>query len=295
MTIKAALVAALLLAAAGVARSDDRNFEQKVVAQPNGSVEISNVAGSLDIVGWDRSEVEVKGTIGEGVERVDVSGSGGRSYVKVIVRKHSDDGEAELTVNVPKGSEVDATTVSADLTTKGLQGRQRLSTVSGEVAAEIVGADSQVKSVSGDIVLRGTQQPADLRMSTVSGNLRLERGAGEVEATSISGDVFLEVSPARNVRLHSTSGSLDFRGELSSGATVEAETVSGAVNLNARAKAGYEYELKSFAGEISRCFAKEPEQTEPHVPGSRLDGTLGQGDGHVTAKSMSGEIIICNK
>ena len=167
--------------------------------------------------------------------------------------------------------------------------------MSGLVSAEIGGADSQVKSVSGDIALRGTQQPTDLRMSTVSGNLRLEGGAGEVEATSISGDVHLEVRSARNVRLHSTSGDLEFRGELSSGATVEAETVSGTVNLNARGKAGYDYELKSFAGEISSCFGKEPEHTEPHVPGSRLDGTVGQGDGHVRAKSMSGDIIICNE
>lgn len=295
MRIKTAILAALSIAAAGEVRSDDRNFEQKVAADANGSVEISNVAGMLDIVGWDRPEVEVKGMIGEGVERVEVSSSGGRSYVKVILRNHTDDGDAELTVSVPKGSEVNATTVSADLTTKRLQGRQRLSTVSGLVSAEIGGADSQVKSVSGDIALRGTQQPADLRMSTVSGNLRLEGGAGEVEATSISGDVHLEVRSARNVRLHSTSGDLEFRGELSSGATVEAETVSGTVNLNARGKAGYDYELKSFAGEISSCFGKEAEHTEPHVPGSRLDGTVGQGDGHVRAKSMSGDIIICNE
>lgn len=295
MTIKTAILTALLIAAAGEARSDDRSFEQKVAAQANGSVEISSIAGLLEIVGWDRPEVEVKGMIGEGVERVEVSGSGARSIVKVIVGNHSDDGEAQLTVNVPKGSEVNATTVSADLTTKRLQGRQRLSTVSGTVAAEVAGADSQVKSVTGDIVLRGTQQPADLRMSTVSGSLRLERGAGEVDATSTSGDVHLEVSPARNVRLHSTSGDLEFRGELSSGATVEAETVSGTVNLNARGKAGYDYELKSFAGEISSCFGKSPEQTEPHVPGSRLGGTLGSGDGQVRAKTMSGDIIICNE
>jgi DUF4097 and DUF4098 domain-containing protein YvlB len=295
MNMKIIVLAGLLAATAAREAKADRDFEQKVAASASGSVEISNVAGALDINGWDRAEVEVKGQLGDGVERVDVSGSPSRVYVKVFMKKNSRDGEAHLSISVPKGSELTATAVSADIDSKGVLGRQRLTAVSGGIAAEVAGSDSQMKTVSGDIQLRGTQQPMDLRLSTVSGSLRLERGAGGVEATSVSGDVNLDVNPARNVRLHSTSGSLEFHGQLLEGASLEAETVSGEVSLSARGKRGYEYELTSFAGDIGNCFGMKAERTEPYGPGSRLNGTLGEGNARVRAKSMSGNLNICDK
>jgi DUF4097 and DUF4098 domain-containing protein YvlB len=293
MNIRILILAGALVACAAQARAMDRNFEEKVAAAPNGSIEISNVAGSLDIQGWDRPEVEVKGEIGEGVERVDVKSSDGRTYVKVVVKKSTRDGEAQLTINVPKGSEVNASAVSADIDSKGVTGRQRLTTVSGEISAEVA-ATSQVKSVSGDIVLRSSQQPAELRLSTVSGNLRVERGAGDVEATSVSGDISLQVNPARTVRLHSTSGGLEFEGQLSKDGSLEAETVSGEVGLHVAGR--YDYEVTSFAGEIESCLGKKPERAQPYGPGSRLDGSLGEGGGgRVRVKSMSGDINLCDK
>jgi DUF4097 and DUF4098 domain-containing protein YvlB len=296
MNIKYLIIAGLLgTAAAGKAHAADRDFEQKIAASANGTVEISNVAGSLDISGWDRAEVAVQGQLGDGVERVDVTGSASRIYVKVILKRSAHDGDASLTISVPKGSEVSASAVSASIDSKGVVGRQRLTTVSGSIAAEIDRADSQMKTVSGDIELRGTQQPMDLRLSTVSGSLRVERGAGEVEATSVSGDVNLDVNPAHSVRLHSTSGDLEFTGQLTKGGSLEAETVSGEVSLHARAQAGYEYEASSFAGDIDSCFGKKPERTEPHGPGSRLNGTVGDASGRVRVKSMSGDISICDK
>lgn len=295
MTSRTLLLTALLATAGGTAQADDRTIEQKVAADANGSVEISNVAGVLDISGWDRAEVEVRGELGEGVERVEVNGGGARTYIKVITRRNADDGEAHLSISVPKGSELSASAVSADIDSKRIQGRQRLTTVSGDIQAELAGADSQVKSVSGDILLRGAQKPADLRVNTVSGNVRLERAAGEVDATSISGDVSVDMNPATGVRLHSTSGNLTFKGQLDSSASLEAETVSGEVVLGVSSKAGYEYEVLSFSGDIENCFGKAAERTEPHGPGSRLNGKVGDGGGRVRVKSLSGNVKICDK
>lgn len=284
---------ALVVGASTWAQAYDRDFEQKVAADASGVVEISNVAGSLDITGWDRAEVEVRGTVGDGVDKVEVSGGGSRTYVKVITRRNTNDGEAHLQINVPKGSEVTATAVSADIASKRVTGRQRLTTVSGGIQAEIAGADSQVKSVSGDIHLQGSRQPADVRLSTVSGDLRLERAAGDVDATSVSGNVNVEVNPAKSVRLHSTAGDLTFTGQLAQNGSLDAETVSGEVKL--AAEGGYEYEALTFSGEIESCFGKQPERTSPHGPGSRLNGRLGEGGGRVRVKAMSGDINLCNK
>ncbi len=60
-------------------------FEQRLPVQPHGTVEISNVAGRIDVQGWDNPEVEVRGDIGEGVEKVDFNTDHGHTVIKVRV------------------------------------------------------------------------------------------------------------------------------------------------------------------------------------------------------------------
>ena len=60
----------IALSLAAFAGSD--SIDRKVAADATGEVVISNVAGTIDVRGWDRNEVKVTGTLGRGVERVDV-------------------------------------------------------------------------------------------------------------------------------------------------------------------------------------------------------------------------------
>jgi DUF4097 and DUF4098 domain-containing protein YvlB len=295
MLISPLAAGALLLALSATGSAAERAFDRTVAAEPGGSVEISNVSGKLTITGWDRAEVSVHGVLDSGVERVDVSTDKGRTAIRVVLPSMSFlDSDADLEVHVPKRSEVQATTVSADLATSQLLGPQRLKTVSGELHAELAAADFEAKSVSGDLHLRGNAQPADVRVSSVSGAITLDRGAGDVEAASVSGDVRLEVDPARGVRMHSTSGDLTFRGNLTDAATLEAETVSGEVTLRSHSQAGYEYEASSFSGDIANCLGGSAGSTSRHGPGTRLSGTTGDGKARLRAKSMSGDIRICD-
>ena len=79
-------------------------------------------------------------TLGRGVERVDVDSSKGRTVIKVVLpRGSSHDGDADIEVSVPKGSSVEVSAVSADVSSHGVLGTQRLKSVSGEVTADISG------------------------------------------------------------------------------------------------------------------------------------------------------------
>ncbi len=288
-------IAAALLLAGTACHAAGRTFDRTVAADPHGTVEISSVSGKLRIIGWDKPEVAVHALLDAGVERVDVHTDKDRTVIKVVVPRMSfRDADAALEVHVPKESEVQATAVSADLTSSQVLGPQSLKTVSGELRAELT-ADFEAKTVSGDMRLRGTRKPAEVRVSTVSGDITLDRAAGEVEATSVSGDVRLEVDPARGIRMHSTSGDLTFRGVLTHDATLEAETVSGDVSLHSGGQAGYEYEVSSFSGDIGNCFGRDAESTSRYGPGTRLSGTLGEGKARLRVKSMSGDVDICDR
>jgi DUF4097 and DUF4098 domain-containing protein YvlB len=285
----------LLVASAASTASGDTTFDRQVPAQPRGVVEVSNVTGAIEVSGWDRSEVSVHADLDTGVERVELNSDGPRTTIKVILpHASSHGGEARLKVKIPKDSELDVSAVNADLTTTGVLGVQHLSAVSGNITAELAGADVELKTVSGDLRLKGHGQPARLHVSTVSGDIHLEHGAGELEASTVNGTLIVSLDSARGVRARTTSGDLRFEGKLTRGASFEASTVSGDLNVRASADGGYAYEVSSFSGEITDCFNVSPEHVK-YGPGSRLEGTRGEGAGHVRLKTMSGDVQLCDR
>jgi DUF4097 and DUF4098 domain-containing protein YvlB len=295
MSIRQPLILSLLLAAASVAHAD-QDFQQTVKADPRGSVRVSNVAGKVNVVGWDRPEVEVKAHLEGNVERVDVSSDKGRTTIKVILPNSSwrGSGEADLQIRIPQQSDLDVSAVSADVDTQRVLGPQRLTTVSGDIRAEFA-KNFEGKTVSGDLRLKGQSEAGDVRVSSVSGDVYLDRGGGDVEVTSVSGDLLLDVASVTSVRTRTTSGDLSLRGALARDGTVEAETISGEVTVRVKPQAGFQYEATSFSGTIGNCFGRHAENTSAHGPGTRLNGTAGEGRGRVRVKSMSGDVAICDR
>jgi len=180
MRIGLGLAGALLmqLGATTASAASHQIFDRQVPAQPRGVVEISNVTGNIEVSGWDRTEVSVHAELVGGAEGVDVSSEGGHTSIKVRTPAFSGHGGARLQVKIPKGSELDVSAVNADISTSGVLGVQRLSAVSGKISAEIAGADTELKTVSGSVQVKGHGQPARLRASTVSGDVHLEHGGG---------------------------------------------------------------------------------------------------------------------
>jgi DUF4097 and DUF4098 domain-containing protein YvlB len=292
--MRAALAVLVTMLAAATAAAADRTFEQRVPADPDGRVSISNVSGSVRVTGWDRKEVEVKATLGSDVTRVEVTTEKGRTAIRVVLPRNTRRGDADMTVFLPRDSDLEVSLVSADLTSRDMRGEQRLRTVSGDVSAELGQGDVEIKTVSGDATLRGSDKPLDLRITTVSGDVTVENAAGELDATSVSGDIRAELDPARSVHVRTTSGDFVFKGRLERDASLNAESISGELYIEAAAKQGYRYEVSSFSGGIENCFGADAERTSRYGPGSRLSGARGAGQGEIRLKTMSGDIDLCD-
>src|SRR5271170_2967845 len=114
------LAGALMALAIGTVAHAATTIDEHRPANSQGSVEIINVAGSIEIQGWDKPEVAVSGTIGKNVERVDVTSDGDRTSIHVLHRSEhflgfGSDGDARLLVHVPVNSSISASLVSSDL------------------------------------------------------------------------------------------------------------------------------------------------------------------------------------
>jgi hypothetical protein len=157
----------------------DKPITERVPADAKGAVEISNLAGSVEVSGWDRAEVEVTGKVEDGVERVDVHSSGSRTSVTVVLRPGpTHGGDAHLSIHVPMASAVTATLVSSDFKLLGVRGEVKVQTVSGNISGD-VGGDVHASTVSGSVQLIANDARR-MEIKTISGDMRVSGGGGEV-------------------------------------------------------------------------------------------------------------------
>ena len=274
-------------------------FEQRLPVQPHGMVEISNVAGRIEVQGWDNPEVEVRGDIGEGVEKVDFATDHGHTIIKVRVPNHSfHSASADLRIRVPRDSELDISGVSSEVVVANVEGELMAKTVSGNVRADVFGRDTEIKTVSGDVAMRGNEKgEGEMHITTISGNIRVDRAGGDLEATTVSGDMTLRLSPSRSIRLRSTSGDIGLEGKLTKGGNIDAETVSGELTVRASHEGGLDYQVNTFSGDIKNCMGLDSERVSKYGPGRRLNGTRGEGadQARIRLKTMSGDVELCDK
>lgn len=295
-----ATLAASLALAVGAAHA--ATFQQQVAADPRGEVDVSNISGSIVISGWDKSAVAVTADLPSDTQRIKVTSAHGRISVCVAYNDSSScnspgffEGRSSvrLELHVPRGSELEVSGVSADITSTGIAGSQHLNTVSGDIDAELGSGDDEVNSVSGDINLHGSGEDGTLHVASVSGDLSVVNVAGELDARTVNGKLRAGLSPARFVRLNTTSGDVDLTARLTSGGTIDTETVSGGQTLEVSAPAGYSYEVKAFSGDIKDCFGQQSVRSE-YGPGNHLDGTRGGGNGHIRVHTLSGDVSLCD-
>jgi DUF4097 and DUF4098 domain-containing protein YvlB len=270
-------------------------IEQRLAANPQGSVEIINVAGSIEIQGWDRSEVEVSGTAGKDVERVDLSGDGGRITVRVVQRSQHSFGAAEetrLLIHVPANSAISASLVSAELTIAGVKGEAQLQTISGDMSGE-VGGDVRANAISGNIHLTANSAK-NIEIKSISGDIGLTGGDAATEVTTVSGDAKMSLGAPSRLRFKTVSGSFSAAFIVSNDAQIDAESVSGNIKLDFPTAPAADFDIQTLSGEITNCFG--PKAIEPrHGPGSRLTFKTGDTHARIQITTKSGDVRLCAK
>jgi DUF4097 and DUF4098 domain-containing protein YvlB len=287
---------ALLVATLPLAVLAGTPIDKRTTADPAGTVEISNTAGSVLVTGWDRNEVEVTGELGKGTERLEFTKSDKITRIKVVLpsRSHNVD-DTDLVVKVPVGSQVSINTVSADIGVQAVRGAQRLQSVSGDMRTETSGEDLECRTVSGDVTIAGSGRKGLVSITTVSGDANATRLAGEVNGSTVSGDFSLAVGETTRSRLRSTSGNLTLQGSLAPDARVDIESISGDVRLDLVGDTGADYDVSSFSGEIRPCFGPKPVRTDEYAPGKEWRHQEANASARVRIKTLSGDVGVCRK
>lgn len=294
------LVLSVLLAPGLVLAGTPINETRQVDARAR--IDVSNIKGAVNISAWDRNEVGITGTLGDGAKRLAIDGGGSALTIRVEGPDRNKGGwldwgsdssmqETILNLKVPRAASLEVGVVSAEI-----------------AIADTAGGEMQVDSVSGRMRLSGVQSPR-LRLESVSGDVEFDGKADDATIETVSGDVVargiggrtrvetvsgnLRVTAStalKNTEASSVSGDIEISGALDKGGRIEIETMSGDVRVNLPASVSAKIEAESFSGTLRSDFGSvsKPE----HGPGSSLNARAGDGDGDISIDSFSGDVTI---
>ncbi len=255
----------------------------------DGRLHVSNVSGIISVQGWSRNEVEITGMLGEGVEKLEISGD--KNSLDVLVRnpnKRRDIGETTLTIKVPSGAGLDLEGVSADIIVSAVKGKLAATTVSGDVRLKVESEQVAGRTVSGDIELVAPSR--DTKLYTVSGDVDASGLQGRVALETVSGDADLTgAGPFSDLQLKSISGDITVKGAFTADARVVGETLSGDLLVKTAAPVSAALTVNTFSGAFNNRLASTASSSGPK---GRHEIKLGDGKARIDLSSFSGDVTL---
>lgn len=266
---------------------------------PRGRVEIENLKGRIEVRAWDRPEVKIEGSLGEGVEKLEIDGDRSRLVIRV---KYPNRGSGlgflvggdkseptELRLMVPLEADLEIDSVSAEVDVSGVASRElSIESVSGDVIVAAAPREANIDSVSGDLAL--TLNRADVSVESVSGDVRLRGRLGnEVSVETVSGQIDVAVldTAVRELSSATVSGDMRIDTALAGNGQIRLESVSGDIDLSLPRNVSASVRGESFSGDLR---APEANISRPkHGPGSSFEHRYGSGSGDVSMETFSGD------
>lgn len=272
-------------------------------ANADARISVSNVKGKVTITAWNRNEVQVTGSLGEGAAPLAIDGDSGELQIKVKPKGDGSRGwfnwngdnsmgDTMLDLRVPKGATLDVEVVSAPLGIDGMDGGGiSVNSVSGRVRINARTPDLSVESVSGTVQQSGHAERADLQ--TVSGDILAPALGSQADLQTVSGRIQASGGPWKKFNLSTVSGDVQLSGGLAEHGSIDVDSMSGDVQIQVPSNLSASIHASSFSGDLRSDFGQATEHD--HGPGSELDTEVGGGKGRIHVETFSGDLRIRRK
>lgn len=275
---------------------NDSQVNERHPLNGDGRIYVNNVSGTVVVNAWDKNEVQINGSLGYGVDHLEVTGDAGNLSVVVKLPKHShNSGESDLRLMVPVGASVELETVSADASVRGTRGPVKISTVSGDVGIDVQSQQVAVQTVSGDMILRAPSRLT--QANTVSGDVHLSGLEGKLSAETVSGNLSVKGSRFSELKLKSVSGDMGLDASFLREAMVTSETLSGNITLHVPTDVSGTAMIKSFSGEaqcdLPQSASASAASSSRNSSSKKREFVFGDGKGvNLQLSTFSGDVRI---
>ena len=294
----AAVIVALLLVSP-CAEGVQRQVSQGGTVDPDAEIEIYNVSGSITIIGWDRDEVRVNATLGEGTDRLDFENDGATVEITVVIesRRRRDPerpvGESHLEIMVPRAATLDVEALASSITVTDVSGAVRMDTSVGQITFAGDSSEIEADTSAGNIEITTSSNMAEIDAENMAGSVTVQLGGGEVAASTVTGNIRVIGGRLSDSSFESTSGGIYFEGEIGPDAELDFENFDGNIDLLIPADTAASFEITTQAGTIDTEFGYEGRRVEQYTAEQEAEFTLGDGaDASVSIDTFGGSVTI---
>jgi hypothetical protein len=244
-----ALASAFLLSACDIeeivqAASVKEEFRESRPLKAGGRLSVESFNGGIEVIGWDKDEVEIAGTKSAASEdllaalKIDIVAA--ESFVQVrAVRPSGRRGNmgVSFVIHAPRKVTLDRIESSnGRVQINSIEGVARVRTSNGRVEASAVTGDIEATTSNGTIELNETQGSAVLRTS--NGSIRADSVTGHFNAQTSNGSIKARLSGdagGRPIEALTSNGSIELTLEREPGADLIATSSNGSITVVAPA------------------------------------------------------------
>lgn len=259
-------------------RRVEENFHHSYALKTGGKLAVENFNGSVEIVGWEKDQVEINGVTYAPTQsmlaqvRVEITASA--DSVRVRVAKpdfRTGNMGARMTIQVPRKVELDRIQSSnGALKASNIEGPVRMRTSNGTARVNNLTGSLEITTSNGAIEVRDLKGDGILRTS--NGRVTADGVRGGLDITTSNGAIaaeLLELRSSHGMRFQTSNGSISLRLPASANARLTASTSNSTISTD--------FDLLLKGGEISK---------------RRMSGTLGSGGPSIDLSTSNGNIRV---
>jgi len=265
--------------------------------EPNGTLTIDRVVGSIDVSAWDQNRVEVT----ESIQLEDVSRQEAQEYVdeygsameqsgnSVSVRgpqrsgwqSWRNDARHAFEVRVPQQYNTDVSTAGGSINVEGTEGRVMARTSGGSISVEAITGEVRVNTSGGSLNLTSITGP--VAGNTSGGSINVEDVTGRVNVGTSGGSLNI-IGVQSDVDAQTSGGSVyieDIQG------SVQARTSGGSMDVG---RVTQDVSIQTSGGDID--VADIGGYTDARTSGGDIEGRTLRGLVYVT--TSAGDIELAD-
>lgn len=254
--------------------ADTETFDETYEVSSGTRFEIRNRNGSVNIQGWDRSQIKVHATKktrrGGKLENVEIQVSPGADFIIE-------------TIHLVKNPHV---SVSYDIRVPVNVVVKLVRTSNGKIELEGTHGDTEVETSNGKIEVKDAV--GDIDAHTSNGAIQIEDVKGFVSAHTSNGAIEVE-GAAAVVELETSNGAIEAEVPAIGNNGLRIRTSNGAIELNLASDLNVDLEARTSNGNIK---LDDLEVVVKEISKNTLRGKIGNGGKRISCRTSNGRIVL---
>ena len=286
------LILALLHTAVGNAHAQRKISERRAVV-PNGFIRIFAQQGQVSVAGWDKDSIYVTGTVVDPPgERFSIGVQKQGAKLGVWSEEESDAKPSNITIYLPKRSQVWVKTSGASISVSSVDGGLDLFSVSGAITVSGTPRQVYAETMAGEINLQNART-ASARLKTASGAIRMSGDVSDVTAVTVSGDINSSLTSFGRARLESVDGHIRYYGAVPNSSVIDLINHAGAITMVIPSQTSADFAFNLYEADLVDEFGIKKRWMSSKLKAKEM--TFGLGDrptARVMIRSFKGPVAL---